>query len=409
MRLTIINQFYSPDISPTAHLAASLAEHRAARGDLVSVVTSYGGYVSSSRKPDGNPHPYLSIYRIWTPQLSKRNKLFRLIDYAVFYLFTLKRMLLLPAQDIIISLTTPPFIAWTGLLHKMLNHSTRLILWNMDCYPEVAERTGVIQPGGMTSRIMRMLNRLLLRRLDGLICLDQAMANLLTSGYGLEGKRPKIAVVPNWERRFMFPSARTSTHGTDTKESSLPGYFLILYLGNLGYGHDFETVLDVAAQLRHERVRFLFVGGGARWSALAEGVAKRGLSNIILRDYVPKEATPQVMASAECALITLRKDMLGTMSPSKLHGYLAMGIPVIYVGPVGSNVDVAIRRFGCGISLRNGQIQAMVEFIREMNADRRYHRQLRHYAREAFETAYSDVQTLPLFDAVIQEVVGGDH
>ena len=32
MRLTLVNQFYAPDISPTAQLAASLAEHRAAQG-----------------------------------------------------------------------------------------------------------------------------------------------------------------------------------------------------------------------------------------------------------------------------------------------------------------------------------------------------------------------------------------
>jgi hypothetical protein len=32
MRLTIVKQFYRPDISPTAHLSASLAEHRALAG-----------------------------------------------------------------------------------------------------------------------------------------------------------------------------------------------------------------------------------------------------------------------------------------------------------------------------------------------------------------------------------------
>src|SRR6185436_1265307 len=48
LRLTVLNQFYVPDISPTAHLAASLAEHRARAGDRVTVVTSQGGYVPAS-------------------------------------------------------------------------------------------------------------------------------------------------------------------------------------------------------------------------------------------------------------------------------------------------------------------------------------------------------------------------
>ena len=45
MRLTLLNQFYAPDISPTAQLAASLAEHRVTLGDEVTVVTGRAGYL----------------------------------------------------------------------------------------------------------------------------------------------------------------------------------------------------------------------------------------------------------------------------------------------------------------------------------------------------------------------------
>ena len=44
MRITIVNLYYPPDVSPTARLAASLAEHRAGLGDEVTVVTSRGRY-----------------------------------------------------------------------------------------------------------------------------------------------------------------------------------------------------------------------------------------------------------------------------------------------------------------------------------------------------------------------------
>ena len=45
MRLTVLNQFYAPDISPTAQLASSLAEHRAEQGDDVTIVTGRAGYL----------------------------------------------------------------------------------------------------------------------------------------------------------------------------------------------------------------------------------------------------------------------------------------------------------------------------------------------------------------------------
>src|SRR5215831_3493304 len=96
MRLTLLNQYYTPDISPTAHLAASLAEHRAAGGDIVTVIASRGGYVdlskNSSRKEEAsNPR----VIRVWTPQFGKRSTLLRALDYLCFYVGAALRLALL--------------------------------------------------------------------------------------------------------------------------------------------------------------------------------------------------------------------------------------------------------------------------------------------------------------------------
>lgn len=65
MRLTLINQFYPPDISPTGQLTASLANHRAALGDSVTVISSQG-YVKQSESKIQTNHDRVNIKRIWT-------------------------------------------------------------------------------------------------------------------------------------------------------------------------------------------------------------------------------------------------------------------------------------------------------------------------------------------------------
>ena len=57
MRLTLVNQFYAPDISPTAQLAASLAEHRADLGDEVTVITGRAGYLEGLAPRRARPGP----------------------------------------------------------------------------------------------------------------------------------------------------------------------------------------------------------------------------------------------------------------------------------------------------------------------------------------------------------------
>jgi UDP:flavonoid glycosyltransferase YjiC (YdhE family) len=86
------------------------------------------------------------------------------------------------------------------------------------------------------------------------------------------------------------------------------------------------------------------------------------------------------------------------MSPSKLHANLAAGLPVVYVGPEGSNVDEAIQRHGVGRSLRHGDVEGLVRAVRELAADDG----VRARARRAFEEHYSDAAALPAFDAVLE-------
>ncbi|MEI6236037.1 MAG: glycosyltransferase family 4 protein [Planctomycetota bacterium] len=400
MRVLILNQFYVPDISPTAHLAASLAEDRAARGDQVTVMTSHGGYVAPHEPVVLGTKPNPNVIRLWTPEFGKSSHLRRLVDYASYYSLALLRTATMPKQDVIISLTTPPFIALAGVLHKAAHPDTRLILWNMDCYPDVVERTKMLSRGGFISALLRRINRMIFERIDHLVGLDTAMVELLRSQYG--SRTLPATIIPNWENAALF-SEENRSKSNACKIAHAGTKFTILYLGNIGYGHSFETVLDAAELLRNESVQFAFYGGGARAYALEKSRLARGLDNVVMHSYVKKEYTPALMASADCALITLRDDALGVMSPSKMHSNLAMRLPIIYVGPETSNVDDAIKRFACGVSLRHGQSEELAAFVRTMIADKNALEAMRSRARHAFDEAYCDAKTLPLFDAVIKD------
>jgi glycosyltransferase involved in cell wall biosynthesis len=118
---------------------------------------------------------------------------------------------------------------------------------------------------------------------------------------------------------------------------------------------------------------------------------------VVRHGYVPKEDTPAVMAGAAAALITLDDRSLGVMSPSKLHANLAAGLPIVYVGPAGSNVDEAIERFDCGASIRNGDVDGLTVAVTKVLDDPG----IRSRARAAFETAYADIATLPQLDEVL--------
>jgi glycosyltransferase involved in cell wall biosynthesis len=273
----------------------------------------------------------------------------------------------------------------------------------MDCYPEVTEGAGLTKKAGTISRLLRWCNRALFLSLDHLVCLDQAMADLLLSQYCRARRELPCSVIPNWEPAAFFAGKRPVTPCSSPTAESLAGRFVLLYLGNAGYAHEFQTLLDAADLLRETSATFLFVGGGASRAWIEQEFARRGLRNVLLQDYVPsKEETRSIMASADCALITLKSWAAGVVSPSKLHANLAMRLPIVYVGPQYSNVDECIERFRCGISCRPGQAGRVADFILSLANDPAAHQEYGRRARVAFEEAYCDLQTLPQWDQVLQ-------
>ncbi|HWL90916.1 MAG TPA: glycosyltransferase, partial [Actinomycetota bacterium] len=207
MRVTIVNLFYPPDLAPSAHLAASLAEHRASLDDDVTVVCGTGAYLGGSERgarvlggASGGP----KVKRLWTPALGKATTARRLGDYASFLVGAVARLAFLPRQDVVVALTSPPFVLVAAVVHRLLHPRTRVVLWSHDVYPDAAEAFGTIRPGGMLSRVLRAIERGLLRRVDHVVAVDPAMLHRVLSGYARDGK-PQGSVIPTWEPFALFP------------------------------------------------------------------------------------------------------------------------------------------------------------------------------------------------------------
>ncbi len=404
MRLTIINQYYTPEICPTARLAAAVAEHRAAAGDCVTVIASSGGYTRTvcTGAPNEPRHGNPAVHRI--PQLPlPRWGIGRILNAVWFSIPALIMLLTMRRQDVIVSMTTPPWIILAAAIHKLLHRRTRLVLWNMDSYPELCEVIGQVRPGGRLSCMLRWLKQRLFRLLDFLICPDHIMADRLMKTYGPADRNLPVAIIPNWEPMDRFPQPPPATRRLADR-LGLDGHFIVLYMGNAGHAHRFDTVIAAARRLNERPVTFLFVGDGVQRRRIEAAAAEQGLSNIRFLGHVPEAEINDVLGAADAGMITLRDEALGAVSPSKLHTKLAAALPVIYLGPAGSNVDEAIHLHRCGLSIRHGQVHRLVESIERLMGDPAVRRDMGYRARKAFVHHFTERQALPRFDAMFEQL-----
>jgi glycosyltransferase involved in cell wall biosynthesis len=400
MRIAVVNQFYPPDVSPTARLVASLARHRRHLGDEVTVVTSTARY---AREGGADPHAGdrgIRLCRVPSPRGLASGVGGRALRYACFHAGAAWRLATLPRQDLVVCMTTPPYAAWLGVMHAWLHAPTRVALWNMDCYPEALQVAGMARKGSAAWRLCAALNRWLLRRVDHVVCLDGQMRGVLER-YAPPRGGPAFSVVPSWEPLDRFPDPARAGAWEGVERLGLRGRLLVLYMGNAGWGHEFGTVLEAAEALRADPVSFLFVGGGTQQERIKREAQDRGLRTVHVEPYVAEEDVPRVLASADVGLVTLADGAAGVMSPSKVYAYMAMGLPVAYVGPPGTNVEDAIERSRAGIALRHGQAAALVAFLRSLRSDRRRFVAMKRSARRVFEESYSDRSLLPVMDRIL--------
>ena len=221
VRLTLLNQFYAPDISPTAQLAASLAEHRADRGDQVTIVTGRAGYLEGLA-PAGvvRTGPGLRIRRVWTPDSSASR------PRAAGCSGT-------PRSRSEAALADAPAPApgrhrrdddtavrggRRACVHQVLHRGTRVVLWSMDCYPDAAERFGELRPGGLVSRALRAVNRWAFRRVEVVVGLDTAMVELLESQYAQRSRPTPLRGDP------QLGAAWRCSRRRPTRAAPWPGY-----------------------------------------------------------------------------------------------------------------------------------------------------------------------------------------
>ena len=358
MRVALLNQFYAPDEAATAQLLADLGEHLVGAGHEVCAICSSRAYADPlQRYPARESIGGVSVRRIWSTGFGRQSGAGRLLDYLSFFAGAAAALVAERRFDVVVSLSTPPMVALLGVLYGRLRGG-RSLFWVMDIYPELAFELGVIRRESAVGRLFDALGRTTLRRSDEVVALGETMARLLADA----GARD-VHTVHNWADGEAIRPAPLA----DNELRATWGWrdrFVVLYSGNMGLAHEFDTVLGAAEILRdHEKIRFAFVGGGPRRPEVEREIARLKLPNVEMRPLLPREELGRSLTAGDVHLITLRPGLPGLLVPSKIYGVLAAGRPTLYVGPDEGEIADIVRGGQCGTTLAPGDAPGLARAI----------------------------------------------
>jgi colanic acid biosynthesis glycosyl transferase WcaI len=368
MRILIINQPFYPDVVATAQHLADWSEHLTSRGHTVTVIASRSVYgKQGANLPKRDTYKGATVYRVGANLFKKGRILTRLIDFGLFHFLALYRALTLPKQDVVVCLTTPPFIGLVGMLTKSFRGS-RYVQYEMDLYPDVPIALGVMRKTSLSARFFESFHRRLLRSADRVIVLGRCMQRVIAAK---NIPAEKLALITPWaDPDELTPVARDVN--AFRREQNLAEKFVVMYSGNLGLGHDITTIAAAMQQLanspeeRDRRFHFVFIGGGKRMQEIKAFVDQHQLQNVSILDYQPREKLAETLTAADVHLITQAPGTSGLIVPSKFYGILAAGRPSIYIGPDDTEVAYALTESNLGTVLPIGDVGGLLAALYEL-------------------------------------------
>jgi len=129
------------------------------------------------------------------------------------------------------------------------------------------------------------------------------------------------------------------------------------------------------------------------------------LTNIRLYDYFPREQLHASLSMADVHLISLRREMTGIVVPSKLYGAMASGRPTLFVGPEHCETADSIRHADCGITIRLGDSEGLVETLNKLAADPDLRDAMGRNGRAAFLATFERSACCAQWSGVIGEMI----
>lgn len=386
MRILFFTDHFRPEPSAPAAHVYERCRIWVEQGHKVTVICSapnfpggkvYEGYRNRPRIVEEMEK--IRVVRVLTFVVENKGLLLRTLDYCSYAVSSFINAIFEKKPDVVISTSPHLFVPMAAVAYAALRRVPH-VFEIRDLWPASIVSTKLMAQG----RIYRVLERMelfLYRRSRRIIVLSPSFVDDLALR-GVEAK--KIDVVINGTNLCLF-SPRPKDPGL-MAEYGLKDRFVVGYLGTLGLAHGLENVLDAAEQLRDTDVSFFFVGVGATKEDLEREARSRHLLNVVFAPRQLREDMPKFWSLCDLSLIHLRNDPVFRMAvPSKIFESMAMGVPVVYVGPPSTGTGI-VESCETGLAVEPDDPAALARAVMKLRSDSSLRDQ---FSRNSVETAPS--------------------
>lgn len=359
--ILIMTQVYVPDPAAVGQYLHDAAAELADRGHRVVVYAASRGFDDPSQKyPRREIRDGVHIRRLPLSSFGKATIARRVIAGLLLMAQEIARGLFTRRLETILVSTSPPMCPAAALVISWIRR-VPICYWVMDINPDQVIRLGKFGKGSLPVRCMNWLNRRILGRSRRIVVLDRFMEALLECKHDVKGK---TLVMPPWAHG---EDGELIAHQDNAwRADNVPdGAFVIMFSGNHAVTTPLTTVLQAAMQMQDDAdLHFFFIGGGVGKKDVDDLIAEQAPSSIHSFPYQPLESLPYSLGAADVHLVMVADDMVGVVHPCKIYGAMAVGRPILLIGPDPCHASEIVQANDVGWHIPNGDLEGLLRVLR---------------------------------------------
>jgi colanic acid biosynthesis glycosyl transferase WcaI len=401
MRILVVAHYYKPDGGACATLFPLLCEELVKLGHDVTVLTSVPHYPSGivprahrAWKNRSSNENGVKVVRVPLPSVDRSKLAPRMVQFLSFQVGVTQAGL---HRDFDVLLTHAPALEGFLSFFYFSTFRRKPVVYSVaDMYPEVGIELGVFR-NDLVIKTVGWLESYCLNRARIVRVISKSFsANLLKKGV----PESKLAMIYDWvDTEEVRPLPRKNGFAL---EYGLSKPFVVLYAGNIGLVQGLDSVLDAARLVADDsEICFAFVGDGAGRDVLLGKTRRFGLNNVRFVSYQPRERMPEVFATSDISLVSLRAGTGFGALPSKTFQIFSSGRPVIASVDEGCDTWDLIEKADAGLCVPPEDPSKLAEAILTLKQDKDRRERLGNNGRIWAERHHSPQSAAEQFEELL--------
>jgi len=222
---------------------------------------------------------------------------------------------------------------------------------------------------------------------------------------GVEERR--IVDLPNWSHVGAPTADRAATRAMLGWPAD---WAVVLHAGNMGLKQGLEQVVEAARHADAVAAPLLYVlmGEGSQRTILE--AQARGIERLRFLRFQPEDEVPNILDAADVLLVSERATVIDMSLPSKLTSYFAAGRPIVGAVPAEGATAREVIRSGAGLIVPIGDADELNRVVRQLQDEPERAATLgaagRAYAASALDLASARTRIDGLLDRTLAGVRG---